>query len=290
MGKQRQILIIGGSGLLGQALSGECRRHHRPSLAPGRNELDLEDHDGVVSWLERATPAAVVNAVGYTDVIRAERPENRDEVMRLNRDAPRQVAQACASRGVSLIHISTDFVFDGRQTTPYREQDPVAPLQVYGKSKLLGEQAVLGEHPGALVIRTSTLFGPGLRKRRHYVDAVLKQARGSQRLELVRLPVSSPTFAPDLAGALLQLIDVGATGVVHVVNRGSCSRIELARESMRLAGEAYRAEVAERPEDPGGPARPPYSVLDCSRYTALTGREMRPWGQALADYLKDSRP
>jgi dTDP-4-dehydrorhamnose reductase len=290
MGKQTQVLIIGGSGLLGQAMIAECRRHDRPLLAPGKAELDLEEQGAVDSWLERSMPAAVINAVGYTDVIRAELPANRDEAMRLNRDAPSRLAQICARRGLPLIHISTDYVFDGRKNAPYREQDPVAPLQVYGESKLKGEQAVLSEHPDALVIRTSTLFGPGLRGRRHYVDAVLAQACSGQRLELVRLPVSSPTFAPDLAGALLRLLDVRATGVVHVVNRGSCSRIELAQESMRLAGERHRAEIAERPEDPDGPARPPYSVLDCSRYTALTREKMRTWPEALAVYLKAHRP
>ncbi len=184
-----------------------------------------------------------------------------------------------------LIHVSTDFVFDGKLGRPYIETDPTGPVQVYGESKLLGEQAVVAAYPEALVARTSTLYGHG-RKQPHYVDAILAQARSKDVLEVVRLPVSSPTFATDLARGLVALWRVAASGLVHVVNDGACSRLELARESVRLAGLAGRVEVRERAEPPGGVRRPAYSVLDTSRFAELTGGKLRRWDAALDEYVR----
>ena len=290
MRQEHGILLIGGLGLLGGALIAELNRSRRAYVAPSPEEMDLRRSGAVFGWMDRNPPAAVINAAAYTDVVRAEEDDQQDEVWRLNRDAPRELAAACAGRGVPLIHVSTDFVFDGGKEAPYREEDPVSPLQVYGSSKLEGERAVLDELPTAAVVRTSTLFGPGRRDRPHYVDAVLSRARRGVPLELVRRPVSSPAYAPDLARALLLLLDAEGSGIFHVANRGSCSRIELALEAMRLAGPDFAADVVERPEQPGGPPRPPYSVLDTSRFTARCGQKTRTWQEALAEYIRDHGP
>jgi len=283
------ILILGESGLLGEALRGELSRRRRDYLAPTLGELDLARGGDVAAYLERHRPGAVINAAAFTDVVRAELPECLGEVMRVNRDGPGWLASACARLGLPLIQVSTDFVFDGRKGAPYAEDDAVAPLQIYGRSKLDGERVVLEEHPAALVARTSTLFGPGRRSRPHYVDAVLGQAARGGRLGLVRLPVSSPAYAPDLSEALLRLLESGARGVVHVANAGACSRLELAREAIHLAGYEDRVDVFERPEAPGGPARPAYSVLDLARYRALIGESPRTWREALAEYVAQRR-
>jgi dTDP-4-dehydrorhamnose reductase len=290
MNEDRGILLTGGLGLLGGALIAELNRIRRAYIAPSPEELDLRLSGVVEAWMKRTPPAAVINAAAYTDVVRAEEEDQQNEVWRLNRDAPRALARACAARGVPLIHVSTDFVFDGKKNGPYDENDAVAPLQVYGRSKLEGERAVFAELPTAVVVRTSTLFGPGRRERPHYVDAVLSRARRGARLELVRRPVSSPTYAPDLARALLDLVDVESAGVFHVVNGGECSRIELALEAMRLAGPDFAADVVERPEHPGGPPRPPYSVLNTSRFSAHCGRGIRSWQEALAEYIREHGP
>jgi dTDP-4-dehydrorhamnose reductase len=162
-------------------------------------------------------------------------------------------------------------------------------LQFYGRTKLDGERAVLDTHPGALVVRTSTVFGRNRRGGSNYIAAVLAQARKTEILEVVRPPVSSPTYATDLAEALLDLLAAGATGLVHVVNGGGCSRLELATEAVRAAGLADRIEVRERPAPAGGVSRPEYSVLDTSRFTEWTGRSMRPWQQAVSDYVRGVR-
>jgi dTDP-4-dehydrorhamnose reductase len=182
--------------------------------------------------------------------------------------------------------VSTDYVFDGQKSEPYLEGDPIAPLQRYGRTKADGERAVVDSHPGALVVRTSTVFGPDRRGGSNYVAAVLANARASAVLELVRPPVSSPTYAPDLAWALIELLEAGATGIVHVANRGGCSRYDLAAEAVRRAGLADQVELRERPAPTGVAARPAYSVLDTSRFTELTGQKTRPWQDAVRDYVK----
>lgn len=277
-----RILVVGGSGMLGLALLRELGTRRLGHVAPTRYEFDLERGD-IVARLAALAPTAVVNAAAYTDVARAELIAEREAVFRLNRDAPAELARACRTHGVPLVHLSTDYVFDGRKTAPYREDDAAAPLQVYGQSKLEGERRILDLHDATLVVRTSTMYGPGRGERQHYVGAVLRQARGRDRLEVVRLPVSSPTYSLDLAAALVDLLEAGARGIVHVVNHGGCSRGELAREIVRRAG--LGTDVQERAPAAGAPQRPPYSVLDTSRFSELTGRPMRPWQEGLAAYL-----
>jgi len=139
----------------------------------------------VEGLLATVAPSAVINASAFTDVAAAERPENRETVLRLNRDAPALLARTCAGRGIPLVHVSTDYVFDGRSRRPYREDDPTHPLQVYGASKLEGELGVLAAHPSALIVRTSTLFGPATRSRPNFVDAILAQALRSEVVSVV---------------------------------------------------------------------------------------------------------
>jgi dTDP-4-dehydrorhamnose reductase len=279
-----RILVLGGSGMLGKALVRELGVRGSVHVAPGRADLDL-GRDDLEAEVVRRRPAAVLNAAAYTDVARAEDAGESAAVYRLNRDVPRALARACRQLGIPLVHVSTDYVFDGRKRTPYREGDAPGPLQVYGRSKLAGERAVSAEHEGALVARTSTLYGAGRTLRPHYVDAVLAQARKGGRIEVTRGPVSSPTFSDDLARGLLALLEAGARGLVHVTNAGGCSRLELARAVVEIAGLASGCEIAERAPLPAPPARPAYSVLDHARFAELAGAPPRPWREALADYL-----
>ncbi len=284
MSRTSKILIFGGSGQLGTALVRELGARDISARAPPRSEIDLLV-DPLESALEALRPAAVVNATAYNDVAGAELASGRDAAFRLNRDVPAELSRITARLGIPFVHVSTDYVFDGRKQTPYREDDSATPLQAYGLSKLEGERAVLEANPASVVARTSTLYGRGRRDGSNYVDAVLGQARLSNALEVVRLPVSSPTYAGDLAAALVALMDARATGVVHVVNRGACSRFDLAAEAIRLVGLEGQVQLNERPPSGGGPQRPLYSVLDTSRYTEITGRTMRPWRAALREYL-----
>jgi dTDP-4-dehydrorhamnose reductase len=280
------ILLLGATGQLGLALRRELERRRVPVLAPSRSELDLAVAGRAAAAVLAARPSAVLNAAAYTDVARAELAAEQDAVRRLNEELPGELGAACAAIAARLVHVSTDYVFDGAKGAPYREDDPTRPLQVYGRSKLAGERAALEAAASALVVRTSTLYGSGRESRPNYVDAILRQAREHRRLEVVRAPVASPTYAPDLALALLDLLEAGATGVVHVVNAGACSRLELAAETLRVAGLAERVELRERSEPPGTLRRPAWSVLDTSRFGGITGRPMRPWQAALAEHVR----
>ena len=282
------ILVLGGTGLLGNALSAELDARGERAIAPTREALDLEVAGTAAAWIEKHRPETVLNAAGFTNVPACERDEHRDAVTRLNVELPAELASACAKRAIPLLHVSTDYVFDGALRRPYREDDPVNPLQVYGRSKLEGERAALARNPEALVVRVSTLYGPGRPSRDAYVDAILRQARAHDAgdvLAVVEAPVSSPTYAPDVAPACLDLLRAGANGLVHVVNEGAVSRLELARAAVRLAGLADLVSVVPKPEPVLALVRPAYSVLDTTRLYERLGRRLPHWEDALRRYV-----
>ncbi len=279
----RRIAVLGRSGQLGSALLDRLRDLRCEALAPTEEDLDLTDVGRIEPAFERWRVDAVVNAAAFTDVGAAELPANRGPVLGLNRDAPAEMARVCRRMGVPFAHVSTDFVFDGESRRPYREDDPPHPIQEYGRSKLEGERGVIAQDPTALVVRTSTVFGPVPRIRPNYVDAILEQARRGGDIAVVELPISSPTYAPDLAEAILALLEVGRGGLVHVVNDGACSRLELARATVEAAG--LRTQVRARPAPENDMRRPAYSALDTTLYRAVTGRAMRQWRDALRDHV-----
>ena len=284
------VLVLGGTGLLGRAATAELTRRGRAFAAPPRDAIDFADGASIGTRLEAFRPAAIVNLVGFTDVAAAERPENGTAAIALNVEVPAVLAGAAARLAIPFVHVSTDYVFDGAKATPYLEDDPVNPLQVYGATKLDGERAALARNPRVLILRVSTLYGPGRPQRPAYVDAILAQARaraaeGGGTLMVVEAPVSSPTYAPDVAPALVDLLDRGATGIVHAVNDGAASRLELAAAVVALAGFGDRVIVHARPEPPNTLRRPAYSVLDTSKLHELLRRRLPPWKEALARYL-----
>ncbi len=283
----RPLLVLGASGMLGRSLVAEASRRGLGPLRPAREELDLEKPEQARAAIERIRPGAVVNAAAWTDVAGAERPESRERVYRLNRDGPRALAEVCRDIGASLVHLSTDYVFDGAKGAPYVEEDRPNPLQVYGRSKLEGEEAILAAWPEALVVRSSTLYGPGPRRRPHYVDAILELAARGGVIEVVETPVASPTYTADLAAAILDLLaSAPPRGVVHVVNAGACSRLEFARATVEEAGLSGTVRVLGRPEPTGGLRRPAYCVLSTARLESWLGRPLRPWREALRSYVQ----
>ena len=279
-------LLLGGTGRLGRALAAVLRERGVPFAAPGRSEVDLAATDRLAEIIGRIAPGVVLNAAAFTDVAGCEAPEIRDAVFRINAGAPEALARACDRLAIPLVHVSTDYVFDGDGRVPYRETDDPHPIQVYGASKLAGEQAVLAAASSSLVVRVSTVFGPWVPERPAYPDAILRQARTSARIEVAARPVASPTFTIDAAEAIVDLWRAGASGVVHVVNDGACSRLELARAVVEEAGFAPPVVVDERNDPPGALRRPAYSVLDTARLETILGRRLRPWRDALRCYLE----
>lgn len=276
------VLITGGGGQLGQALLAALGEG---AVAPGRETLDVTDPEAVCGAVRERRPDLVVNAAAYNDVDGAE--ADRDRAFAVNALGPAHLVRACEDVGARLVHVSSDYVFDGSLSRPYSEDDPPGPLGVYGASKLAGERAVLEARCPRLVVRTSGVFGnAGSRvKGGSFVDRILSRARQGLPLRVVSDQVFSPTYAPDLAAALLALGARSAAGLVHVTNSGSCSWHELAVAALRLEGSD--APVAEmRSSELARPARrPAYSVLSNARYQAFGLQPLRPWREALAEFL-----
>lgn len=282
-----RFLVTGSGGQLGICLVQKigASAGHVLAAAPGHAQLDVADRAAVCAALDAARPDAVVNAAAFTWVDRCE--TERELAWRINAEAPGLLAQECAARGIRLVHVSTDYVFDGEARRPYTEEDPVSPRTEYGRGKLEGERRVGDAMPGALVVRTSWVFGPG----RNFIATMLgaadrRRAEGGEApLRVVDDQFGSPTYAGDLASWILLLVEGEARGLYHLANRGVATWWEVAREALDLAG--FREVPIERVgtgEFPRPAPRPAYSALGCAKADAA-GVVRRGWRAALAAYL-----
>jgi dTDP-4-dehydrorhamnose reductase len=280
----RPWLVTGAAGQLGSALVAQLGARSIPCEGRDRR-LDVADSAALRAALLALRPARVLNAAAYTDVDGCERDPTRARAV--NAEAPAALAATCRELGVGLLHVSTDYVFDGRGARPLREDDPVAPLSEYGRSKLAGERAVLAASPDFVVVRASWLFGRG----RNFIASVCARARQVREdpalgpLRVVADQIGSPTWAEDLAGGLIALLERGARGLYHLANRGAASRTELARLALDAAGLAdVEIQPVKTVDFPLPAQRPLYTVLDCGRADAL-GVRLRPWQEAVRAYL-----
>lgn len=278
-----KIMVLGGAtGLLGQAMVQTATIGGYAVVASARNDFDPLNAKEVAAYIDGHAPDAVCNAIAYTQVDKAE--DEEQEALNLNRVFPRILGRIMKDRpAISFLHCSTDFVFNGRGDKPYKETDPTAPLSVYGRSKLEGEKALLELQIEKLcIVRTAWLFGPG---KKNFVSTMLDLCRQGKDLRVVHDQVGSPTYSMDLAAYCLNLMQAGGAGIFHVVNSGQASWCELASEAIRLA--QIECSLAPVPSTgyPTKAVRPAYSVLDCSRFTNVTGIKPRSWAGALADYI-----
>jgi dTDP-4-dehydrorhamnose reductase len=283
-------IVTGSQGQLGSCLVRSLEGDPGEELARAcsHRELDVADPRAVARLLEGLAPPpdVLVNAAAFTAV---DRCESEGEVaMRVNGEAPGHLARLCKQEGIRLVHVSTDYVFDGEGTRPYTEEAKPDPRSAYGRSKLAGERRVLETSPAFLVVRTSWVFGPG----RNFVEAILRQARlrregeASGPLRVVDDQEGCPTYAADLAEGIRALVAAGAGGLVHLSNGGACTWWDFARAILDEAGHGELEIERGRTEELDLPApRPRYSVLDCSRAASL-GVVLRPWRDALRDYLR----
>ncbi|MEW6682298.1 MAG: dTDP-4-dehydrorhamnose reductase [Nitrospirota bacterium] len=271
-----RIFLTGATGQLGIALRHVLR--DQDLVAPSEAEADITDAS-IVARIADARPEVVIHAAAYTDVDGAE--SNPDRAYAVNADGTRNVAQGAAKVGARLVAISTDYVYDGTKTTPYREEDPVAPRSAYGASKLAGEREALLAKPDAVILRTAWLYGEG----KNFVRTILRLASERDELRVVSDQVGSPTAADDLAAAIRSLLDTRAAGIYHAVNSGSCSWHEFAVTILDLAGYNRRVVPIASTELARPAPRPAYSILDCTKLARL-GIRLRPWQAALADYLR----
>jgi dTDP-4-dehydrorhamnose reductase len=277
-----RILVVGKAGQVAQSLQ-ECAADRSDLVvhAVGRPELDLARGDTIAPAIERFAPDIVINAAAYNAVDRAE--TDRDTALLVNGVAPGLVAAAAARLHVPIIHFSTDYVFDGEKGSAYVETDPPNPLNTYGRSKLAGEQAVAAANPRHLILRTAWVFSPF---RENFVRLMLRLARERDRLQVVDDQIGCPSYAPDLAAAVLNIavaiqlraFDARSYGTYHLAGSAALTRFEFAR---RILNAAARWGVPQPPIDPvpadrfPAPARrPKNSSLDSSRFGLLCGVAM----------------
>lgn len=275
------ILITGATGTLGQAFRRVCRIRGLHAVLLDRAALDIADASSIAQALRQHQPWAVVNAAGYVRVDAAEAGYAR--CYRENTAGPRLLAEACAAQDAQLLTFSSDLVFDGSQATPYLESAAARPLNVYGRSKLLAEQAVLAQLPTALVVRTSAFFSAW--DEQNFVHHALTAARKGELFAAADDLYISPTYVPDLANVALDLLLDGAHGRWHLANAGIYSWAELARLALRTAG-LDEAGVVPRPAASFGWAarRPRYSAL-----ASTHGRLLPTVESGLQRHLHDER-
>lgn len=230
--KRRTVLITGARGTLGRAFHRICEVRGLETQICTRTELDICDAAAIERVIDQTQPWIVINTAGYVRVDDAE--HDCERCYRENSLGAESLASACAQRHIPFVTFSSDLVFDGQSKDPYLESHATAPLNVYGLSKLRAEQAVLREHPDALVIRTSSFFGPW--DEHNFVSIALRHLRAGQQFEAMNDVVVSPTYVPDLANASLDLAIDGEVGIWHLANRGSLTWLELAQRASELAG------------------------------------------------------
>jgi dTDP-4-dehydrorhamnose reductase len=274
-------LVLGAGGMLGRAVTEALEEAYPGTISATRAEADVTDRFRLEAEIERLRPDVIVNCAAYTDVDGCE--IDRDRARRVNAEGAGNAAIAAAATGCRVVHVSTDFVFDGRHSVPYTEDDPPAPLSEYGRTKLDGERRVAAATAEHLIVRTSWLYGRG---RGNFVDSIRARAANGGTLSVVNDQFGSPTYVLDLARALSLLITRNARGLVHFANAGVCSRHDLAREILETCGFGASELKAIATGEAGRIAvRPAYSALDTSRYSRLAGESPRPWQEALHEHL-----
>jgi len=288
-----RILLVGCNGQVGRELCrlGEEKGFH--ILPMDLPEFDITDKVAVDAAVKQHDNFLVINAAAYTAVDMAE--SNSDAAFAVNRDGPAHLASSCAAAGIPLIHISTDYVFDGKQMRPYIESDPISPIGVYGRSKAEGDAEVRKKLDRHIIIRTSWLCSI---HGKNFVKTILKLANEKESISVVADQVGCPTFASDLAEAILNIAgqvrqkkDV-SWGIYHYCGRGETTWYDFAKQIVEFArsyqGIKTRSIKPIRTKDYPTPAgRPSYSVLDCSLIEEQFGIQPKQWKESLDETIKN---
>lgn len=273
-----KLLVTGAGGMLGRAVVMAAARDGHEVLGTARLHLDVTDREALMRRIGEEQPEAVINCAAYTDVDGAE--SDPMAAMAVNDAGAGNVAAAAAAAGAAIVHVSTDYVFDGSKDGPWLESDPTAPLGTYGESKLAGELAVAHANPSHAIVRTAWLFGAGAA---NFVDTMLKLGSEREEVSVVTDQIGCPTWTRHLAGALVALAQRPQdTGVHHIAGAGSCSWNELAQEVFQRAGIDCRVLATTSEAFPRPAARPANSVLASERPDPIV---LAPWRVGVAEYI-----
>jgi dTDP-4-dehydrorhamnose reductase len=280
------VLVFGRNGQVATALQRQAAASGQSLLAMGHGEIDVLDIQALREAVSRTRPTAVINAAAYTAVDKAE--TEREAAFALNAEAPGLMAGICAERGLPFVHLSTDYVFDGSKPAPYRENDPLAPLGVYGASKAEGEARVLGAHPQAVVLRTAWVY---FEQGQNFVRTMLRFGRERDEMRIVSDQRGNPTYAVDIADACLTIAGRGLTpaspsGVFHYAGQGAASWFDFASAIFEEAASVGRRVPAKlvpiaTADYPTPAKRPANSQLDCARLERELGIKTQAWRERL---------
>jgi dTDP-4-dehydrorhamnose reductase len=282
-----KIACVGRSGQTARALDAAVLNEKSINfVAGGRSDADLRDPKSLIAFIDRTRPDVLINAGAYNFVDKAE--SEPDQAMRINADGPRALARRCRELGVSFIHMSTDCVFDGKGDKPHSEDEPAYPLSAYGRSKLAGEQAVVEEYPDALITRVAWVFSE---YGDNFVSKMIELAGKRPVLKVVNDQVGPPTYAPDIAAALLRAAKEkaaggsGLSGLMHVASSDVIDRATMARaimaESKKQRGPVAEIEGISTAEFAAAAARPLNARLSNAKAVKRLGLTFTPFDEAL---------
>ena len=278
----KKLMVTGAEGQLGRAINWQYADSTEYELInTDVGELDITRIDRVMEFARKTQPYAIINCAAYTAVEKCEQEE--DLAFRINAVGARNLSIAASETGAKLVHVSTDYVFDGNGTRPYRETDPVGPQGAYGRTKLVGENFVREFSERHFIVRTAWLYGDG----KNFVKTMLRLSETNDKVRVVKDQVGSPTSAVELAKAIAYLLPTENYGLFHGTCEGDCSWAQFAEEIFRLAGRKTVVEAITSEEYGAAVKRPAYSILENYMLKMTTDFMFADWHDAVAEYLKN---
>ena len=278
----KRVIVTGANGQLGRAINQQYADSTEYELVnTDVGELDITNIDTVMEFTRDIRPYAIINCAAYTAVEKCE--EEEDLAFRINAVGARNLSIAADETDAKLVHVSTDYVFDGNGNRPYRETDPVGPQGAYGRTKLAGENFVKEFSKRHYIVRTAWLYGDG----KNFVKTMLRLSETNDKVRVVRDQVGSPTSAAELAKAIAYLLPTENYGLFHGTCEGDCSWAQFTEEIFRLAGRKTVVEAITSEEYGAAVKRPAYSILENYMFKMTTDFMFADWHDAIAEYLKN---
>ena len=278
----KRVIVTGANGQLGRAINQQYADSTEYELInTDVGELDITNIDTVMEFTRDIRPYAIINCAAYTAVEKCE--EEEDLAFRINAVGARNLSIAADETDAKLVHVSTDYVFDGNGSRPYRETDPVGPQGAYGRTKLAGENFVKEFSKRHYIVRTAWLYGDG----KNFVKTMLRLSETNDKVRVVRDQVGSPTSAAELAKAIAYLLPTENYGLFHGTCEGDCSWAQFTEEIFRLAGRKTVVEAITSEEYGAAVKRPAYSILENYMFKMTTDFMFADWHDAIAEYLKN---
>lgn len=280
----KKIIVTGADGQLGRAINLQYAGSEAYELInTDVGDLDITKIDRVMEFARQVRPYAIINCAAYTAVDACEKEE--DLAFRINAIGPRNLSIAATETGAKLMHVSTDYVFDGNGTRPYVETDPTGPQGAYGRTKLAGENFVREFGDRHYIVRTAWLYGDG----KNFVKTMLRLAETQDQVRVVMDQVGSPTSADELARAIAYLLPTENYGLFHGTCEGDCSWAQFTEEIFRLAGKNTKVEAITSEEYGAAAKRPAYSILENYMFKMTTDFMFADWHDAIAEYIRKNR-